>query len=132
MEGEAEASATSAYDAGGQSEAGACRTEAGASTTGCGSISALPAEEAVVSSADLMRWSGQVESEVRRVASRVEEVSGSLSSRVEEIAGSVSLIKDAVAMCSSQYSHLEIAIQQLVDNHASRCDASRDVGGGCG
>ena len=97
MEGEAEASATSAYDAGGQSEAGACRTEAGASTTGCGSISALPAEEAVVSSADLMRWSGQVESEVRRVASRVEEVSGSLSSRVEEIAGSVSSIKNAGA-----------------------------------
>ena len=79
MEGEAEASATSAYDAGGQSEAGACRTEAGASTTGCGSISALPAEEAVVSSADLVRWSGQVESEVQRAASRVEKISGSRS-----------------------------------------------------
>ena len=52
-------------------------------------LSALPAEEAVVSSANLVRWSGQVESEVWRVASRVAEISGSLSSRVEEIAGSL-------------------------------------------
>ena len=85
MEGEADTPMASGHDAGGQSEAGPCRAEAGASIAGYGSFSALPAEEAVVSSADLARWSGQIE----RVASRVEEVSGSLSSRVKEIAGSV-------------------------------------------
>ena len=81
-----------------------------------------------MSSADLVRWSGQVESEVHRVTSRVEEISGSLSPRVDEIAGSLSQVRDAVATCSSQRSHLEIAMQQLVDNHAARSDASRDVG----
>ena len=79
MEGEAETSVASAHDAGGLSEAGPRRAEAGASIAGCGSLSASPAEEAVVSSADLVRWSRKVESEVRRVASWVEEVSGSLS-----------------------------------------------------
>ena len=63
-------------------------------------FSALPAEEAVVSSADLVQWSGQVESEVHRVASRVEEISGSLSSRVHEITGSLSSVRGAVATCS--------------------------------
>ena len=62
------------------------------------------------------------------MASRVEEISESLSSRVDEIAGSLSLIRDAVATCSSQCSYLEIAPQQLVDDHAARSDASRDVG----
>ena len=97
MEDEAETFVASAHDAGGQSEAGPRRAEAGASIAGSGSLSALAAEEAVISSTDLVRWAGQVESEVRRVASRVEEVSGSLSSRVEEIAGSVSSIKNAGA-----------------------------------
>ena len=56
--------ASSASDAtSGQSEAGARRAEAGVSIAGCGSLSALPAEEAVVSSADLVQWSGQVEIE---------------------------------------------------------------------
>ena len=127
MEGEAKTSVASASDAGGQSEAGARRAEAGASIAGCRSLSALRAEEAVVSWADFLRWSGQVESEVQRVASRVNVISGSLSSRVEEIAGSLSAIKDAVATCSSQCSHLESALQQLVDNHAARSDALRDV-----
>ena len=63
------------------------------------------------------------------MASRVEEGSRSISSRVEEIAGSISLIKDALSMCSPQCYHFEIAMQQLVDNHAARSDASRDVGG---
>ena len=62
------------------------------------------------------------------MASRVEEVSESLSALVEEIAGFISSIKDALSTCSSQCSHLEIAMQQLVDNHAARSDASHDVG----
>ena len=65
----------------------------------------------MVLSADLVRWSEQVEGEVRRVASKVEEISGSLSA-----------LQDAGATCSSQYSHLEIALQQLVDNHEARSD----------
>ena len=47
---------------GGQSEAEARRSEAGASIAGSGSLSALQSEEVVVSSADFVRWSGQVES----------------------------------------------------------------------
>ena len=128
MEDEAETFVASAHDAGGQSEAGPRRAEAGASIAGSGSLSALAAEEAVISSTDLVRWAGQVESKVRGVASRVEEVSGSLSSLVEDIAGSISSIKDLLSACSSHSSHLEIAMQQLMDNHAARSDASRDVG----
>ena len=101
MEGESKTPVASASDAGGQSAAGARRADAGASIAGCGSLSALPAEEAVVSSADLVQWSGQIESEVHRVASRVEEISGSLSSRVHEITGSLSSVRGAVATCSS-------------------------------
>ena len=63
MEGESKTPVASASDAGGQSAAGARRADAGASIAGCGSLSALPAEEAVVSSADLVQWSGQVEIE---------------------------------------------------------------------
>ena len=55
MEGEAETSVASAHDAGGQSEAGPRRAEAGATIAGCVSLSALPTEEVVVSSADLVR-----------------------------------------------------------------------------
>ena len=71
----------------------------------------------MVSSADVVRWSGEVEGEVRRVPLHVEEISGSLSA-----------LQDTVATCSSQYSHLEIVLQQLVGNHAARSDASRDRG----
>ena len=119
MEGKSKTPVASASDAGGRSDDGVRRAEAGASIAGCGSLSALPAEEAVVSSADLVRWSEQVESEVQRVASRVEEISGPLSSRVDEIAWSLFSVRDAVATCSSQCSHLEIAIPQLIDNHAA-------------
>ena len=128
MEGQAETSVASAHDPGGQWEAGPRRAEAAAAIAGCGSLSALPTEEEVVSSTDFALWSGQAEGEVRRVASRVEEVSGSLSSLVEDIAGSISSIKDLLSACSSHSSHLEIAMQQLMDNHAARSDASRDVG----
>ena len=41
MEGEAETSVASAHDAGGQSEAGPHRAEAGAAIAACGSLSAL-------------------------------------------------------------------------------------------
>ena len=58
MEGEVKTSVTMAADAGGQSEAGARRAEADASIAGCGSLSALPVEEVVDSSADHVRWSG--------------------------------------------------------------------------
>ena len=57
MEGESKTPVASASDAGGQSEAGARRAEAGASIAGCWSLSALPAEEAVFFSSDLVRWS---------------------------------------------------------------------------
>ena len=58
MEGESKTPVASASDAGGQSEAGARRAEADASIAGCGSLSALPVEEVVDSSADHVRWSG--------------------------------------------------------------------------
>ena len=79
-------------------------------------------------SADLVGWSGQVENEVQRVAFRVEGTSGVLSSRFDDLSGSVSSVRDAVATCSSQWFHLEIALQQLGDNHAAKSNASRDVG----
>lgn len=79
-EDQAKTSVTSASDAEGESEARAGRAEAGASIAGCGSPSAFPAEKAVDSSADLVRWSGMVENEIRLVASTV-EMSGSLPSR---------------------------------------------------
>ena len=53
----------------------------------------------MVSSPDLVRLSGQVEGEVQRVASKVDEFTASLIS-----------LQDAVATCSSQYSHFEIAL----------------------
>lgn len=45
--------------------------------------------------------------------------------KVDEISGST-LFQDAMATVSSHYAHLEIALQQLVDNHTARSDASRD------
>ena len=114
---EGETPVASASNAAGQAEAEVRRAYAGASMVGSGSLSASPPEEAVVSSADLVRLSGQAEVEVRRAASTVDEISGS-----------VSVLQDTVATCSSQYSYLDIALQQLVDNHAARSDASRDGG----
>ena len=58
MEGEAKTSVASASDCPPASEAGARRAEADASIAGCGSLSALPVEEVVDSSADHVRWSG--------------------------------------------------------------------------
>ena len=54
------------------------------------------------------------------MVSPVEEVSRSLSSRVEDIVGSILVIRDAVATRASQCSHLDIALDQLADNHAAR------------
>ena len=63
--------------------------------------------------------------------SLVEEVSRSRSCRVEDIVGSILVIRDAVATRSSQCSHLDIALDQLVDNHAAR-SAPRVTSVACG
>lgn len=91
--------------------------EAGAPNESSGSLSATPVEATVVSSAGHVRWSGQVEGEVQRAASKVDELSWSFSS-----------LQDDVATCSSQFSFLDITVQQLVGNHDARSEASRDAG----
>ena len=48
---------------------------------------------------------------------------------VEQFSGTLSAlqhVKTPWATCSSQCSRLEIALQQLVDNHAAKSDPSRD------
>ena len=118
MKGEAKTSVALAFDAACQTEAEARRAEDGAVVVGSGSLSASPAGEAMVSPADLIRCSEQVEGVVRRVASMVEQFSGTLSA--------LQHVKTPWATCSSQCSRLEIALQQLVDNHAAKSDPSRD------
>lgn len=72
MEGESKLSVALAFDAAGQAEAEARRVEAGASVVGSGSLAATPVEEAMVSSVDLVRWSGQLGGEVRKAESKVD------------------------------------------------------------
>lgn len=90
MESESKPPLALASGAAGQAEAEALRAETGVSIVGTGSLSATPVEKAVVLSADLVRWSVQVEGEVRRVALKA--------------ALSVSLfsLQDDAATCSSQ------------------------------
>lgn len=61
MEDDSKAPVASDLDAAGQAEAKAYRAEAGASIRGSGALSVSPAEEAVILSADFVRWSGKVE-----------------------------------------------------------------------
>lgn len=71
---------------------------ASAPLVGSRSLSTEPAEEAVVSSADLVRWSGQVEGEVQSPKGGLHGVSPT----VGEFSVHVSSLRDAVAACASQ------------------------------
>lgn len=85
---------------------------------------AEPAAAAEVTSADIVRWTGQVEREFRFIKGDISIV----SSKIDELAASTSPLKDVVATCSAQSAHLEISMQQFGDNPADRGGASR--GGG--
>ena len=68
-----------------------------------------------------MRWMSQVEGEVCSVKGSVSTV----SAKVDGLAASFASLKDVVAAASAQVSHLEIAMQQLIDNQVAQGGPSR-------
>ena len=66
----------------------------------------------------------QVEGEVCSVKGSVSTV----SAKVDSLAASFASLKDVVAAASAQVSHLEIAMQQFIDNQAAQGGPSRQGG----
>ena len=107
----AEAAASLASTAGSPRAVG---TSAGA---GVGGSSGEP----VGTSEDIVRWMSQVEGEVCSVKGSASTV----SAKVDGLAASFASLKDVVAAASAQVSHLEIAMQQFIDNQAAQGGPSR-------
>ena len=72
-------------------------------------------------SGDIVRWKSQVEGEVCSVKGSVSTV----SPKVDGLAASFASLKDVVPAASAQVSHLEIAMQQFIDNQAAQGGPSR-------
>ena len=64
-------------------------------------------------SEDIVRWMSQMEGRVDSVDERVSAV----SAKVDDLAASFASMRDVVAAASAQVSHLEIAMQQFIENH---------------
>ena len=68
-----------------------------------------------------MRWMSQVEGEVFSIKESVSTV----SAKVDGLAASFASLEDVVAAASAQVSHLEIAMQQFIDNQVAQGGPSR-------
>ena len=77
--------------------------------------------EPVGTSEDIVRWISQVEGEVFSIKESVCTV----SAKVDGLAAPLASLKDVVAAASAQVSHLEIAMQQLIDNQVAQGGPSR-------
>ena len=101
--------------------ADARRSMVDTSSTGAEPSSAAPQVEAGLTSAQFIRWAELMEVEVSRFK-------GAIDTKVNELAASVSSTRDGVAAFAAQSTHLEVAFQQFVDNHADRVLTSRNDG----
>ena len=80
--------------------------------------------EPVGMSEDIVRWLSQMEGRVDSVDERVSAV----SAKVDDLAASFASVRDVVDAASAQVSHLEIAMQQFIDNQAAQGGQSRQGG----
>ena len=99
--------------------AAARRSMADTSSSGAEPSSAAPQVKAGLTSAYLARLAGQMEVETSRFK-------GAIDAKVNELTASVSSVRDGVAACAAQPTHLEIAFQHFVNNHADCVLTSRD------
>jgi len=99
------------------STAGSPRAVGPSAGVGVGASSGEP----VSTSEDIVRWMSQVEGEVCSVKGSVSTV----SAKVDGLAASFASLKDVVAAASAQVSHLEIAMQQFIDNQVAQGGPSR-------
>ena len=99
------------------STAGSPRAVGPSAGAGVGASSGEP----VGTSEDIVSWISQVESEVFSIKGSV----STISAKVDGLAASFASLKDVVAAASAQVSHLEIAMQQFIDNQAAQGGPSR-------
>ena len=72
-------------------------------------------------SEDIVRWMSQMEGRLDSVDERVSVV----SAKVDDLAASFASVREVVDATSAQVSHLEIAMQQFIDNQAAQGGPSR-------
>ena len=77
--------------------------------------------EPVGMSEDIVRWMSHMEGRVDSVDERV----SAGSAKVDDLAASFASVREVVDATSAQVSHLEIAMQQFIDNQAAQGDPSR-------
>ena len=80
--------------------------------------------EPVGMSEDIVRWMSHMEGRVDSVDERVSAV----SAKVDDLAASFASVRDVVDATSAQVSHLEIAMQQFIENQAAQGGPSRQGG----
>ena len=72
--------------------------------------------EPVGMSEDIVRWMSHMEGRVDSVDERVSAV----SAKVDDLAASFASVREVVDATSAQVSHLEIAMQQFIENQAAQ------------